>query len=279
MLEIGLSSCGFPLEEESFEKLSAVGIKYVEVSRPFAEHPSLDLDRIALLAKRYGVELWSYHLPFGGLSTLDIASADEDMRKRSVALWQERIKRVSAIGIDKFIAHPSSEPKGLTPEARRYELEQSMRSLAALAQTAAECGSVIAVEDLPRSCLGNCSEEMLQLLSADSRLRVCFDTNHLLKEDHLSFIEKLADRIVTLHVSDYDFTDEKHWLPGEGTIDWQSVYNALTEHGYNGVWLYELGLTDTRKISRVRELTFEDFVTNASEIFEGRALSVIPRSE
>ena len=56
---------------------------------------------------------------------------------------------------------------------------------------------------LPRTCLGNCSNEIAELISVDSSLGICFDTNHLLIENPINFINKLGNRIVTLHISDY----------------------------------------------------------------------------
>lgn len=40
---------------------------------------------------------------------------------------------------------------------------------------------------------------------------------------------KSTDTYLTreLHVSDYDIVDEKHWLPGEGEVDWEMVCNSL----------------------------------------------------
>jgi sugar phosphate isomerase/epimerase len=44
---------------------------------------------------------------------------------------------------------------------------------------------------------------------------VCFDTNHLLKESSEDFARAVGPHIVTLHVSDYDGKDERHWMAGE----------------------------------------------------------------
>jgi len=44
---------------------------------------------------------------------------------------------------------------------------------------------------------------------------------------------------LTLHVSDYDGIEEKHWLPGLGVIDWLEFLNALREAGYQGAFIYE----------------------------------------
>ena len=165
----------------------------------------------------------------------------------------------------------SGEP--YTLEEREDRIKYSMESLDSLAEIAHGCGAVIAVEDLPRTCIGNTADEMLRLLSANDKLRVCFDTNHLLIDTNLNFIKKVGHRIVTLHVSDYDFVDEKHWLPGEGVTDFYELYSALKEVGYDGVWLYEIGLKPPKTLFRSRALTFDDFVRNANEIFTGRHLT------
>ena len=39
---------------------------------------------------------------------------------------------------------------------------------------------------------------------------------------------------MTLHVSDFDGVDERHWMPGKGIVDWNDVIAALVEVGYEG---------------------------------------------
>ena len=41
--------------------------------------------------------------------------------------------------------------------------------------------------------------------------------------------------------SDYDMTNEKHWLPGEGIADFGRIFAALRAAGYDGVYMMELG--------------------------------------
>ena len=77
-------------------------------------------------------------------------------------------------------------------------------------------------------------------------------------------------------VSDYDYEDERHWLPGEGKVDWHKLYSKLVGYGYKGTWLYEIGIkTRPNIIKRTRDLTFEDFTRNANEIFSGSPLTLI----
>lgn len=33
---------------------------------------------------------------------------------------------------------------------------------------------------------------------------------------------------------------ERHWLPGEGKINWKELIAALDSCGYSGVWMYEV---------------------------------------
>ncbi len=269
-MKIGMSSCAFALDEAAFSALAEAGIDCIEISLHYLKHSALDFAQTARLAGKYGVSLWSYHLPFAPPDVLDIASTDEGIRRHTVEYWSELIKKGAAIGVRTFVVHPSSEPKS-EGATRAREMDAAMTSLASLAECASRAGGVIAVEDLPRSCLGRSSEEIACLISADDRLRVCFDTNHLLVDDNLNFIEKLGDKIATLHVSDYDFLDEKHWLPGEGRVDFPALYEALLRVGYTGPWMYELGLTTPKTVTRPRPLTLADFKENAETVFSGKS--------
>ena len=93
----------------------------------------------------------------------------------------------------------------------------------------------------------------------------------------LKSLKKIGDKIITVHISDYDKVNERHWLPGEGVIDWQGVLNALNEIGYKGIWLYEIDFNLSKTIIRPRELNCYDFIRNANEIFENRELTVISK--
>ncbi len=265
MYKIGLSSCGFPLTEENFKALKESKIDVIEISMRSDLYASIDYKELKSLSQRYEVGLWSYHLPFGPFSEIDISSLDRELRENAIRLYTKMIEEASDIGIDKFIVHPSGEP--IAPKERGDRMQYSMQTLDILAEIAHRCGAVIAVEDLPRTCIGNTGDEIAALIGANDKLRVCFDTNHLLGEESTRFMKKLADKIITVHISDYDFVDERHWLPGEGKLDWNTMFETFKEIGYGGVWLYEMGLKCPATIVRDRDLTFDDFYDNAMQIF------------
>lgn len=276
MHKIGLSTSGKTIDYNLFKNYKDAGIDYAEVSLPQELYVLPDYKFVKKVADDTGVHLWSYHLPFKPFDLIDISASDKEWRNRSVDYIAEIIKKAADIGIDKFILHSGGITKRKTAEEVEERLDCACESYARFAEIAAKEGGVICVENLPPVCVGKDIEEMKKLLSADSRLRLCFDTNHLLPGDGSEFIRAFADRLVTIHVSDYDLINERHWLPGEGKVNWQDIYKTLCSVGYNGPWLYEIRFENLTTITRERNLTCEDFVRNAKEIFENKEITLIP---
>lgn len=274
MLPIGLSSTRKKvLSPELFAAYQKAGITHMEICPQRGEYDTLDFAAIARWAGETGITLWSFHLPFSHPKDLDISSMDEQLRANTLAYHFGFMERAAAIGVKTFVVHPSSEP--VPNETRAQQLQNSRQSLRQLVEKADSLGVVVAVEDLPRSCLGHNTAEIAELLTAHDHLRVCFDVNHLLLDSHETFLNAVGEKIATVHISDYDFIDERHWLPGEGKADWDKIYHGLLSVGYTGPWLYEIGFECPSTIFRPRDLTCEDFARNAREIFEGTTLTIV----
>ena len=268
MLEVGISVGFMANNPDSMKNLSAAGIKNIEICfARYSDFEKFDFEKAKLLAVENNIRLWSLHLPFLPFDEIDPSATVDEIANFTFKTFSNLIKKGTSIGIDKFVVHPSLEP--IEDYCRKDKLNAAGKFFSRLADEAEKYGAVIAVEDLPRTCLGNCSDEILHILTFNEKLRVCFDTNHLLKENNIDFIKKVGDKIITLHVSDFDFENERHWLCGEGNIDWQSIYKAIIDADYNGVWLYEVPFNATPTIKR-RPLTCEDYFNNAQEIFSGK---------
>lgn len=253
MFKVGLSSRGAALNDALFAAYAKQGLDAIEICPKWPDYKYIDYRQVASLAKQYGIMLWSCHLPF---QAVDLASSNAPWRVCSLEYVCEIIRQCSEIGIRKFVAHAGMEEEITEDKSARIEVAKD--SLYKLAEFAAQYDSVICVEDLPRNTVGNSTAEILDLISVNDKLRVCCDTNHLLTEDVIAFIKRVGDKIVTLHVSDYDLTTERHWLPGEGKIDWNKLIAALVEIGYEGVWMYEIN----------RDLESTNYVENARRLFE-----------
>ena len=104
-------------------------------------------------------------------------------------------------------------------------------------------------------------EEALEIIKrADIKnLKICLDTNHFLKEKTEDAIMALGEEIKTLHVSDGDYINERHWLPGKGKIDWNAVIGALQKVGYEGVFNYEVDKQTAETIKENHKMLFDNY--------------------
>ena len=86
------------------------------------------------------------------------------------------------------------------------------------------------------------------------RLVMCVDTGHSNKAMRFNdnptpanVIRMLGSEIKCLHLNDNDTFLDQHRMLGMGSIDWNDVFNALDEIGYNGVYNMELNLASLGK--------------------------------
>ena len=193
---------------------------------------------IAKLARDHGINISSVHLPFAPFSEIDPSSPDIAVRKHFLDIQTELLYASAKADIGMAIVHPSGEP--YQESERSDRLNYAIETISQLCKTAKHLGITLCLENLPRTCLCRTSDEMQLFLKAIPDLYVVFDTNHSLSEDNTHYIFSVGTRIASLHVSDYDFVDERHWLPGEGLNNWGEILSALEEVGYSGRFLYEL---------------------------------------
>ena len=245
----------FEVLDESFEELRKGGMTAVELCYAL-ERIYFEPGFVVDMAARHDVQVWSCHLPIHPFEKYDISSLSKETRQIAFDRYSEEIKKCAAVGIDKFVMHPGAP---FEDESERSErIKCTMEFADALAEVAHKEGAVIAVEDMPH-CVGRNIEELETILSANPKLRLCFDVNHLLENTHDEFIERLGDKIVTVHCSDYDFVEERHWFPTQGKIPWVSLMSKLYGSGYNGPWIYECA---------TRHGTFKQFYDTAAGILK-----------
>jgi len=200
-------------------------------------------------AQELGITLWSVHIPYG--DDWDPSHPDAEVRKAILENVVRLFHLARQWGADKLVLHPSYEP--VPAEERDERLRHCRESIRLLSGEAVANGMRLAVECLPRTCLGNRSEEIEYLIGDEPNVGVCVDVNHLFHETPERFIRKLGLRIITTHISDNDGVDERHWLPGEGVIDWNGVLRALCDSGYTGAFLYETRMVPAARVASTWE--------------------------
>lgn len=205
-----------------------------------------------LRIKKSTLKLNGVHISFG--STWEYSDLREEVRQNAVKLTKEIFEQVDEANPYCYILHGSWEP---IPEAdREKRLAQLKKSLNELRGFT---GRKICLEDLPRTCLGNTSKEILTILRDCKGIDVCLDSNHFLKEKPEEAVIALGEYIKTTHISDYDFIDERHWLPMEGKIDWNAFLRSLEAIGYDGAFNYEVGGASAEEIKENAEKLFENY--------------------
>jgi sugar phosphate isomerase/epimerase len=243
MLGLSTSVFGRTFSPALIDALDAAGVSTVEVVGPVPSCPFHQPGVRRALRERLRdahVRVRSVHLPYG--TRLDLSHPEPD--RRMSAATAANLRAAAALGTALAVVHPSAEP--IDDAVRPAHLDGARRSLETLAPIAADLGVPLAVECLPRSCLGHTAAELAALVADVDPVAVgvCLDVNHLnLREpDLVRAVGVLGARLLTLHCSDNDGVDERHWLPGDprGVIDWDAFFRGLAAVCYRGPYVYEL---------------------------------------
>ena len=224
------------LSEEALERAAKARLDLVEINALKEDTPE-EWKKIPEWSKNTGVQVWSIHLPFRPKEPrINLATWDEEEWQYSYQIHKRLIESAASGGIGIAVIHSCS--MRITEEERESRVQAAIEHLGILSRVCRENGVTLAVENLPLS-VGRSVAEMERIVQSNSDLRVCFDVNHLLQDDHETYVRRLKDYIVTTHISDYDFLGEKHWFPMQGQINWRKLQTALEEADYNGPFLYE----------------------------------------
>jgi sugar phosphate isomerase/epimerase len=227
---------------DQFNELKVNGISCIELGSGSILNKSQEereawCNNIKELSEAAGIEVWSVHLPYS--RSLDVSSIDPEVRIHMVDECTSIIELCSRLNPKKFIIHPSAEP--IQDDEREERIENSIATLKKLNSITKAHNANLAIECLPRTCLGNTSDELLRIVNAvGDGAEICFDSNHLLQENPEDFVAKVGRLITTVHISDYDGLDEKHWLPGKGSINWPKVMSEMVKIDYNGPYMFEV---------------------------------------
>jgi sugar phosphate isomerases/epimerases len=236
MLPVSLSVHGIDAEDYQFlMQMKDNNIKWIEVSC-CKNHQTIDQSqKLCDVAVKNGLKLGSIHIPFG--KDWFLSAPNEQERQEHVKKTIPFIKLAGEYGIRNAVVHPSMEP--LPDEQRSAQIISIKKSIHELCDVCEQYAVTLAVENLPRTCLCNTSDETLDIVTSDPRAKICLDFNHILNDSPVEFIKKTGHLIRSLHISDYDGVDERHWIPGEGVLNFKEIINALKQSGYCGIYNLE----------------------------------------
>lgn len=201
---------------------------------------SPDLTAVKDLLNSLHLKVHSLHAPFSGV---DIASLNEGERKNSLELIRKSMEFCSEIEGEIVIIHPCSTEISGDDQSFSRAKNKTEDSLCTLATLAEKLGIKLAVENLPNIggwSFGTEVSELSKLVSKvnNPHLGLCLDTGHAFvgKEnvDLSKDVFECGKNLIALHIQDTDGKKDRHWLPGQGIINWAQFMKDLASIDYQG---------------------------------------------
>lgn len=185
-------------------------------------------DRAPDLIRRAGLYLDNVHVPY--FACRELWSANVAERREAVDLHESWIEDCARHGIPRMVMHVSLGTS--TPEPSECGLESFWR----LTDRGADAGVTIAIENTHEDRYIRFLMERID----SPALQLCFDTSHdqLYASVPGALLERWKHRLGALHLSDTDGRRDRHWLPGEGVVDFDGLREYWDEP-YDGVFMLE----------------------------------------
>ena len=215
------------------KRLGTINTRYIEILDDGTH--DLNKTRIALLreaAKTYNLE-YSLHAPF---ADINIASPIKPMLNASLKRLKQSLQNARDIDAKLWVFHPGQRT-GIGQFYPDADFKQTCKSIQELYAVAEEYGVNMALENLPAKYwfLMNKPEEFMRFYKETSLpVGITMDLGHANLEGQIQpFFNLLADKIVHIHASDNDGTDDQHLGVGEGKIDYNWLAQTLKRNGYD----------------------------------------------
>ena len=247
-------------------KAAKIGFDVLEFqAQPLLEMSDDHIRELKKEADEVGIEL-TYSL---GLDRrYDVSSLDENIRRGGVTYLQNIIRKMH-VGGGTLLSGVSYAGWG-TPDnmgdSKKPFWDQSVKSMKEIIKVAEDCGVTYCVEAVDRfeTCLINTAKEALMYVEEiDSpNIGVLLDTYHMnIEEDNIGDAIRLvgADRLKSFHTG-----DNNRRAPGRGHINWDEVFGALADIGYEGRIVSEPFVMQGGEVGRDIHV-YRDLIENPSE--------------
>ncbi len=189
------------------------------------------------MVRKSGLVLENIHIPYDNCDQL--WSEHKSSRNAIVNKYIGWLNDCAKYQIPIMVMHITDSLNLPSPE---HHGQYGMDSIFRLLKVAEELGVTIAIENTGRE------DYVAYVLSAihSNNFGFCYDSSHnrIYSEDGLTLLENSANFVVTTHLSDNDGNKDRHWLPGEGIINWDKLTNVLSQSTYNGYLTLEVYPTE-----------------------------------
>lgn len=188
-------------------------------------------ERFAALVREAGLAFENIHAPF--IDTNNLWSSEKSAREKTVRQYQEWLEECARFEIPLMVMHLTEGDKlpGLN--------ESGVESILALVRFAEEVKVKIALENTRQ---GEHVAYVLSRIPSDY-LGLCYDSSHgrLTPDRGSALLETYGHRMLATHLSDNDGRKDRHWLPGNGEIQWHKLLDYFIMNKYKGYLSLEAG--------------------------------------
>lgn len=235
--------------EETIKRIASIGYDGIEIgcAAPHAWPAHLGTAKrrdLKSLMKDVGLVPVSLLPAPGGGPGNNPASILPEERISAIAHYKEVVDLAHDLGASRVLYICGWRAFGVSYE---NAWEWSLASLTDIAKYAADKGITIVIE--PTSADSNLIDTAGQALMLRQRcgqpnVKVMFDTYHALYRNEVSsdYVFEMAEHLDHVH-----FADDDRLPPGEGSVDWHGVMQALKTIAFRGYVTMEIGF-NTRKV-------------------------------
>ncbi len=182
-----------------------------------------ETEQIGAWLNEHGLRLLDLHASAGVEKKW--SSPREYERLAGVDLVVNRIEMTAALGGDVVVMHTGS-PDPAAPQT--FWLQLGM-SLADIEPFAARYGVRIALENGDWAILRPILEEF-----SPNYVGLCYDSGHgNLRPDSLGELERLKDRLISIHLHDNDGSGDQHNLMFAGAVPWDRLATIIANSAYS----------------------------------------------
>lgn len=264
MYAIGLY--GFPPEIQNVLKaireMKEMGFEYVEAEGIGYDNLEQVIDQrgeIKKICDGEGLKLANF-----AVLLPDVISMEQKVRQKAFSYFERGVETAAYLGspytwIDSYFP-PLEVEKGVVPtDELVYGQEFRVRvpdtfdwqrfwdsfieAISHCNQVAKKNGIGLLVEPRVGEVVAN-SDAMLRMIEQvnDDNLGVILDIGHQYAQKELIplSIEKLGRHMKYVHIADNDGRDNRHFVPGNGTVDWDEVFRLLKRRGFDGYFSVDL---------------------------------------
>ncbi len=205
------------------------------------------------IAKSFDIE-YTLHAPF---ADINIASPSKTMLTASMKRLKQSMVYANEMDAKVWVFHPGAKT-GIGQFYPGADWKQNTKSIQELYKLAEEYGVNMALENLPAKYYFFMSkpEEFARFYrETNLPIGIVMDIGHANLEGHIeSFFSLLADKIVHIHASDNDGSDDQHLGIGYGKIDYDWFAQTLKKIGYDKSVIIESITNVPESIQKLKQL-------------------------